>query len=148
VLGRFDTARVAFRQAIALRPQYLPSHLNLARCLTRPRFKNDSLQTAKVEFYTVIKLADTEVVRYKTELVESYRGIAYVLVLEKKYAEALWSLDKAIKIKPDDVQSLLLSAQCLALMGRREEAIQAYKKVIQFDPQNKTAREDLKKLVP
>jgi Tfp pilus assembly protein PilF len=148
VMGRFDTARVAFRQAIALRPQYLPSHLNLARSLMQPRYKNDSLQTAKAEFETVIALADPAVVRYKNELVESYRGIAYTYVLDKKYAEAVEALDKGLKLNSDEVQSLLLKAQCLALMNKREEAIQAYRKVLKLDPKNKTAKDDLQKMAP
>jgi tetratricopeptide (TPR) repeat protein len=147
VMGRFDTARVAFRQAIALRPQYLPSHLNLARCLMHPRFKEDSLQTAKAEFETVITLADTAESRYKNELVESYRGIAYALFTEKKYPQAVEWLDKAIKLKSDEVPAHLFKAQVLFSMTKLEEAAQEYRAVLKLDPKNKVAQKELEQVL-
>lgn len=140
-LKRWDIASGALRHALILRPAYIPGHLNLARCLTQ--FQGDSLRVAKTEYETVVQLVDTAVVRYRVELVEAYRGIAYVLLLEKKYSETLESLDKAIRLNDADAQAHLLKAQTLALTNKREEAVQEYQKVLQLDPANIQAKKDL-----
>lgn len=141
-LGRFDSARVALRKVVELRPDYLPAHLYLARCF----FRLDSSQSSIREFETVIKLADTAVVRYKNEIAESHGFIGFTYLIDKKYPQALESLNASIKMKSDNPDTRLARAQTYALMGRAEEAKAEYRAVLKLNPNNKTAKEDLAKL--
>jgi len=146
-LGRIDNARVAFRQAVAQRPQYIPARLSLARCLSQARYKTDSLQTARTEFETVIKLADTSVVKYKNELFDAYTGLAYTYYVEKKYSQTVEALDKALKFKPDDPPAHKFKAQILFLMNRLDEAKQEYQKYLKLNPKDKDATRELEQVV-
>lgn len=141
-LGRFDSARVALRKVIELRTDYLPGHLYLARSLSRL----DSSQAAIKEFEAVIKLADTSVVKYKNELSEAHGMIGVTRLIDKKYPQALESLNAAIKLKSDNADYRLWRAQTYALMGRADEAKVEYRAVLKLRPNDKTAKEDLAKL--
>lgn len=141
-LGRFDSARVALRKVIALRTDYLPGHLYLARCLSAM----DSSANAIREFETVIKLADTAVVRYKNELAESHGRIGVTYLIDKKYPQALEALNASIKHKNDNPDTRLWRAQTYALMSRTDEAKAEYRAVLKLRPNDKTAKEDLAKL--
>jgi tetratricopeptide (TPR) repeat protein len=142
-LGRIDTARVALRQVVALRADYLPARLSLARCLANARYKTDSLQTALNEFATVIKTADTAVVKYKNELFDAYNGIAYVYYVEKKYPQTSEALDKALKLKPNDAPTRKFKAQILYLMANLEEAAREYRSYLKLNPKDKEAAKEL-----
>jgi len=141
-LGRYDSARVALRKFVELRPDYLQGHLYLARSLSGM----DSSQAAIREFETVIKLADTAVVRYKNELAESHGRIGVTHLIDKRYPQALEALTTSIKFKNDNPDTRLWRAQTLALMGRTEEAKVEYRVVLKLDPKNKTAKENLAQL--
>ncbi len=140
-LGRFDSARAALRKVVELRPDYLPGHLYLARSLSAM----DSSQAAIKEFETVIKLADTAVVRYKNELAESHGRIGVTHLVDKRYPLALEALNASIKFKSDNPDTRLWRAQTYALMNRRDEAVAEYRAVLKLDPRNKYAKEDLAK---
>jgi len=142
-LGRIDTARVALRQVVALRPDYLPARLSLARCLANARYKTDSLQTAHGEFETVIKTADTAVVKYKNELFDANNGMAYVYYVEKKYPQTNEALDKALKFKPNDAPTRKFKAQILFLMANLEEAAREYRSYLKLNPKDREAAKEL-----
>jgi len=142
-LGRIDTARVALRQVVALRPEYLPARLSLARCLANARYKTDSLQTALGEFETVIRTADTAVVKYKNDLFDANNGIAYVYYVEKKYPQTNEALDKALKFKPNDAPTRKFKAQILFLMANLEEAAREYRSYLKLNPKDREAAKEL-----
>jgi len=142
-LGRIDSARVALRQVVTLRPEYLPARLSLARCLSQARYKTDSLQIARGEFETVIKTADTAVVKYKNELFEANSGVAYSYYVEKKYPQVLEALDKALKLKPNDAPTHKFKAQILFLMSNLEEAAREYRTYLKMNPKDKEAAKEL-----
>lgn len=142
-LGRIDTARVALRQVVALRPDYLPARLSLARCLSQARYKTDSLQVARGEFETVITMADTAVVKYKNELFEANSGIAYSYYVEKKYPQVIEALDRALKLKPVDAPTHKFKAQILFLMTNLDEAAREYRIYLKLNPKDREAAKEL-----
>jgi len=143
-LGRYDTARVALRQAIAIRPQSLQYHLYLARCFGQL----DSLTTAgRTEYEIVVKLADTSVVRYKAELAEAYKYIGVAFWLDKKFPPALESLEKSLSFKSDDAFTHLWKARSLSQMLKIDDAIKEYRVVLKLEPKNKEAKKELDDLL-
>ena len=73
-------------------------------------------------------------------------GLADVLLWQKKYTEALETLDQARKISPSDPEILSRRARVLALLGRTPEARSEYQQTLQFDSQNPDARTGLDSL--
>jgi tetratricopeptide (TPR) repeat protein len=141
-IGQWDSARVALKKATELRPDYLPGHLYLARALAGM----DSLQVAKKEYEMVVQLADTAVIKYRVELADAHSMIGAAYLLDRKYPQALESLNTSVRFKNDNAQARLWRAQTLALMNRRDEAIAEYRVVLKLDPKNKTAKENLEQL--
>lgn len=143
-LKRFENARGALRQAITLRPQRLDYHFSLAICL----HNMDSLQTTgRMEYETVVKLADTSVVKYKNELVEAHKWIGVTLWIDKKYPQAIESLEKALALKNDDAATHFWKARALAQMLKFDDAIKEYRVALKLDPKNKEAKKELDDLV-
>src|SRR5208282_1239565 len=58
-----------------------------------------------------------------------------VLLWQKKYTEALQTLDRARKISPSDPEILSRRARVLALLGRTPEARSEYQQTLLFDTQ-------------
>jgi len=55
----------------------------------------------------------------------------------KDYDKALKYFEKAINIDPTNINALTLYAECLDFDGKKEEAIAAYKKAIEVNPEEK-----------
>jgi tetratricopeptide (TPR) repeat protein len=101
---------------------------------------------ARGEFETVIKTADTAVVKYKNELFEANSGIAYSYYVEKKYPQVLDALDKALKLKPNDAPTHKFKAQILFLMANLEEAAREYRLYLKLNPKDKEAAKELEQV--
>jgi tetratricopeptide (TPR) repeat protein len=106
----------------------------------------DSLTQAKRESETVVKLAGDDSSTYKTELAEAYGMIGLVLLLEKKYPEAIAALNTSIRLVDDNPQRWFWRAQAFTLAGRRDEAIRDYEIVLRLDPKHQEAQKHLKLL--
>jgi tetratricopeptide (TPR) repeat protein len=78
--------------------------------------------------------------------IEMLTGLSDVLLWQKKYIEALQTLDQARKISPSDPMILSRRARVLALLGRTPEARSEYQQTLLFDTQNTDARTGLDSL--
>ena len=70
-------------------------------------------------------------------------GLSDVLLWQKKYTEALQTLDQARTISPSDPEILSRRARVLALLGRTPEARSEYQQTLLFDAHNADARTGL-----
>jgi tetratricopeptide (TPR) repeat protein len=77
---------------------------------------------------------------------EMLTGLSDVLLWQRKYAEALQTLDQARKISPSDPEILSRRARVLALLGRTGEARSEYQQTLLFDTHNADARTGLDSL--
>jgi tetratricopeptide (TPR) repeat protein len=75
--------------------------------------------------------------------IEILTGLSDVLLWQKKYTEALQTLDRARKISPSDPEILSRRARVLALLGRTPEARSEYQQTLLFDTHNADARTGL-----
>lgn len=73
-------------------------------------------------------------------------GLSDVLLWQKKYTEALQTLDQARKISPSDPEILSRRGRVLALLDRTTEARSEYQQTLLFDTQNTDARTGLDSL--
>jgi tetratricopeptide (TPR) repeat protein len=77
---------------------------------------------------------------------EILTGLSDVLLWQKKYAEALQTLDQARNISRSDPEILSRRARVLALLGRTPEARSEYQQTLLFDTHNVDARTGLDSL--
>jgi tetratricopeptide (TPR) repeat protein len=70
-------------------------------------------------------------------------SLSDVLLWQKKYSEALQTLDQARNISPSDPEILSRRARVLALLGRTPEARSEYQQTLLFDTHNADARTGL-----
>jgi tetratricopeptide (TPR) repeat protein len=77
---------------------------------------------------------------------EILTGLFDVLLWQKRYTEALQTLDQARKVSPSDPEILSRRAGVLALLGSTLEARSEYQKTLLFDRQNSDARAGLQSL--
>jgi len=138
-LGRFDLARAALLQAISLKPDFAPSHLALARCLVRM----DSVSASRAYYENFLKQNENSSEKNKVDYAEAYSMIGVNSLLEKKYPQAIEYFQKSLKFREDNFQVHLWLGQAYALSNKRQEAIQAYKRVLKLDPGNKDAKKGL-----
>lgn len=73
-----------------------------------------------------------------------YEGIAYYNLKDFSNAEALFN--KSIELQPDFALSWLWKGNAQASAGKTAEAIESYKKVIEIDPNNQDAKDQIAKL--
>jgi tetratricopeptide (TPR) repeat protein len=143
-LSKWEPARGALVRALRLKPDYLKGYLYLARCYTQI----DSLAQAKRAGEALVHLAGNDAAAYKDELAEAHGLIGFVHLLNKSYPEALAALNASIKLVDNNAQTRWWRAQALALSGKRDDAIEEYKKALKLDPNNKNAKKELESLQP
>ena len=61
-----------------------------------------------------------------------------------RYEEAILSLQRAIKDAPENTDAHLYLAQALEKVGKSQEAMHAYRRVLALDPHNKFANDRVK----
>jgi tetratricopeptide (TPR) repeat protein len=153
----FDKASSALKKAIVQNPKYLPAYTNLGFCY----FQMKDFDAGRREYETAIKVIDTAEYKYRWELSVANRAIALALMLEKKttpeasqkkWEDAIGYLKKSIKYKEDDAQTHLFLGQCYQnlnqMVNKKDDAVREYKRTLQLDPKNETAKKGLKDLVP
>jgi tetratricopeptide (TPR) repeat protein len=141
-LSNWEMSRRALLKALVQAPTFLLGHFHLAYTYQ----SMDSVQAAKKEYGTVITLIDTAKTRYRNELGNSYRYLAFVGLLEKNYREALDAIEKALEFRQRDIELLLWHAQTLHSMNRRDEARAEYERIIKMAPKSKEAKDAKEKI--
>lgn len=141
----YDSARIAYRTFISKRGDYPPAWFGLARALIL--LSTDSLQASRRAYEEWLKLVPPgDEAKYKKELAEAYKNIGVAYLVDKKYQESIAPLTKSTKYKDDDDETWLHLGQSNAMLGNKEEAIQALKKALKLNPKNKDAKKGLELL--
>jgi tetratricopeptide (TPR) repeat protein len=129
-----DAALAVVDQRLADAPQDLEAHGWRGRLLSwKSRWSE-----GEAEYKLVLEKVpnDTEILT----------GLSDVLLWQKKYTEALQTLDEARSISPSDPEILSRRARVLALLGRALEARSEYQQTLLFDTHNADARTGLDSL--
>jgi tetratricopeptide (TPR) repeat protein len=143
-IQNWTASRKALVTALKLVPSYIPGHFHLA--YTYRQMGQDSLQAAKKEYETMIALIDTNKTKYKNELGESYKQIAFIELVNKNWPAAEAAIAKSMEFRPRDVELLLWHAQTLHAIGRKDDARKEYERVIRMAPKSKEAQDAQKGL--
>ncbi len=112
---RWDESQAAFEKALTLNPNYASGHQWFGRMLWR----RGDLPRAEEELKRAIALDPF------APILSSNLGL---LMNElRRYGEALESADRALALQPNFSQGLVVRAEALAGLGRRDDAIRLYR---------------------
>jgi len=105
---KLDAAIEQFEKAVELDPTLLEARLNLAEVY----FSLGDFDKAETQYRAIVRLhsereKDRETIN---EFSDAYFGLARVAVARKKLDEAVWNLQKAIDLNPQNVAALRLLA--------------------------------------
>jgi len=128
-VGKYDEAILAFREALKIDEEYQEAWINLARALVESGRVDEAIDA----YDRLMSLGDSE--KWKME-----KGVA--LYRAERYEEALETLSSL-----ENPEAMIYSALCLSKLGRSEEAVEIYRKVLEKDPENSIALNNLATLL-
>jgi|GEM_PF-2046183 len=120
-LGKYDEAVISLKEAIKIDGNYEEAWMNLARVLTEAKRIDEA-----IEAYEKLRSMGEA---YKWALEEGF-----VLYRAERFEEALKILSEI-----DDREARIYSALCLSKLGRDDEAIEIYKKLLEEEPDDSVA---------
>ena len=131
--GFLQDGEAAYRKALEIEPQQNNTHFNLGSCYERMNNFEAALQEYKAELRVD---PDDEDVAFR---------LGRVLVRLGRYEQALESLREALAHE-EDSETWLLQGQALEQTGRRELALEAYRKATTITPIEDGAIEEFARL--
>jgi tetratricopeptide (TPR) repeat protein len=121
---RWDEAESCFRQALALKPDFVGAFINLGVLFER------RAQTNEAEFYFC------KAIEQDTKCVDAYAGLGKICFDQKRYEEAETFYAKAITIKPDDAALHNNLGILYSQMRRYRDAEAAYRRMLEIDAEH------------
>lgn len=169
--GKIEAARKEWQTALELDPQYVDAHYNLAKSYQDEK----QFDLAEAEFRAILQvdpddsdahlglasIADErddwensireyrEVLRLEPDDDETRRNLVWDLIQHGDLADAQTELGKISQDSPkDDAPLWVLLGEAFEKQGDNYHAIEAYKEVLEINPDLREAREKLKQLAP
>jgi tetratricopeptide (TPR) repeat protein len=130
----FSKAAAYFNSAVKADSSYTDAYFEYGKAL----FNNQQYEESIPMFAKAIDMGILNLGAY------IYEGIAYYNL--KDYANAELWFDKSIEQNPKFALSWLWKGNAQASAGKTPEAIESYKKVIEIDPDNQDAKDQIAKL--
>lgn len=129
--GNVEAARREFVKATVLRPQYAPAHADLAAVLLHLGRAAEAESSAR----QALALEPTNP--------NALKVLARLCLDNERYTEAVQAYVTILRDNPNDLETLLVVGNCYAEAGRPEDAKTFYQRVLQLDPGNAVAAENL-----
>jgi len=142
----FEKAETAFNEVIKKSPDFIPAYSWLANSYSGSDPDN-KLGLAKPKFEDLIAKASVDSVKNVQELYEAYRYMgSYYLLTKEDYGKAKEWYTRILNLNPSkDLQARGYGS--LGIMyGKAKQyqnALDAYKKVLDFDPNNEAAKSNI-----
>ncbi|WP_300457314.1 adenylate/guanylate cyclase domain-containing protein [Desulfobacula sp.] len=120
------------KEAIAIAPDYAYAYRILGRThildayLGMSKSRKESIQLAMESYEKAVALDES--------LASAYAGMAYVLVMIRKYDEAVRLGKKAVDLEPNSPDVIIIYAAILNFDGRWEEAMPLFKLAFRLNP--------------
>jgi tetratricopeptide (TPR) repeat protein len=156
--GDHDKAIDCFDRATRIFPYFIEAHFNKAVAYQ----KKLDIKNAINSYNEVIELGEPkdDAVRHARKFVESMEAniwnenhismkqyfeaqdefeAGFSLMEDRKWEKAIIKFNRAIKLNPDHPQSYGNMGLCYAQMGRKQDALNAFNKALQIDPEYEPA---------
>ena len=134
-MGDAPRAATAYRQAVALAPQDIPTRLAFARALTEV----GELGEAREVCAATVRMAKSN----PTDLGHAYRQLGDVYAAENKTPESMSALYRASEILPGDPEVVRSLGQSAVRGGLYAEAAAAYNRLLTLAPLDVSAKKQL-----
>ncbi|MGC8907101.1 MAG: tetratricopeptide repeat protein [Desulfomonilaceae bacterium] len=132
---RFSDAAKRLQRASALEPQNAAIYFNLAIAYTFMKEENKALET----FQRCVEL--------NPAAAEAFYNMGQIYLLSKKdFSMALSCFSRAASVRPDYIGAHHQKGKAYELLGYPEKALECWQKTIELDPENKMARENIKRV--
>lgn len=119
-LGRIDEAADAFREVVALNPQYAGGYSNLGTTFHEQGKLQDALKVYK------------QAIALQPDYAEAYSNMGNTLKELGKFKNAIESYKKALSIEPNFADAYFNMGVVLNEQGNLQEALKAYNKALSF----------------
>ena len=139
-LDRTEEAIASFNEAIAVDSTNATAYYRLLN--TKVALEQYSEVPAIVD--RMVKVVPEEENEAVLAAAYYFKGVA--LFNAEKFQEAINALKEATRLKSDNTQAYLYMAVSYHTLKKKDEACINYRKVLQYDPDNSYAKENLKKL--
>ena len=126
-LGELEKAEAAYRKAIAVEPEFVPTRVNLAELLFSQNRPKESEQV-------LLDAVDAAILPENKGLARD--ALARFLIRMKRYDEGVEELRLATKLMPRHAETQYFYGVALNSLGRFEEALPFLKKAIELDSYN------------
>jgi len=130
--GALEAALEAFRQAIHLLPEYAEAHNNLGLVLSRMGKESEAEQ------------AFQEALRLDPAMSEVYNNLGFLYHTSSHYDRAVEMFGQAIQSSSDSSVAYANLGNSLYKMKQAEKAVGAWRRALELDPMNETARRSLR----
>lgn len=120
-----------YRQKLGQAPDVSEVNSNLGAILQKEGKLDEALQ-----YYSKASQIDPGSVNTRLNVGTLYQQ-------KRSYDSAIAAYDSILILYPDNVQANFYKAQCLALMGQKDDALKLFKKVTSLDPSNKEAKSQM-----
>lgn len=129
----YETAKVYFEKAINENPDKAEYHMDYGFTLLSLK----EYDKAREQFSSVIMDKDIPMVKENNK--KAYRGIGITYMSEGNYEEANTNFDLSLEVSEDleiDLDVMFYKASALEQLGKLEEAIEIYSKIIEAKPKD------------
>ncbi len=159
----YEKAVSLWREALVFQPNHYKARLKLVPLLFKLNRTNEAIQATRqtIDMYPKnqeialsIFLPLIEAKQYaeaekvyrhyltlNTQAPNAHYNLGTLALAQGRNEEAILSLQRAIKDAPDDTDAHLYLAQALEKVGKPQEAMHAYRRVLSLDPHNKIAND-------
>jgi tetratricopeptide (TPR) repeat protein len=128
-----EAAAEAFHKALELNPKMAEAHWGLGNTLVA----RGDIDSGLAEYRKALAIKDMPMV---------HLSIGKAFILKRQYDEAVREANLYLDAQPDSADGYVFAGLIFAEAGKREASLQAYKKALQIDPNNKAARNALQQL--
>ena len=162
----YEKAVSLWREALVFQPNHYKARLKLVPLLFKLNRTNEAIQATRqtierypknqeiaLSFFLILveqkQYAEAEKVyrhylTLNTQAPNAHYNLGTLALAQGRNEEAILSLQRAIKDAPDDTDAHLYLAQALEKVGKPQEAMHAYRRVLSLDPHNKIANDRVK----
>lgn len=150
--GEVETAVAHFRQALQLDPDNADAKRLFKEVKAIEAFKSEgndafkarNYRSASEKYTQSIDLCVSSGITGSSTLCKLYSNRASARSALGEHAEALDDCEKSLEIDPTFVKPMRLRARTLFQLEKWEDSIQAFKKVLETDPQDQRVRSELR----
>ena len=133
--GEYEKALYCYYMAIKINNRYVPAYNNAGNILMNVGKVSDAIKSYK------------EALSIDNRSSVAHNNLGVALALNKNLSGALFYFIEAVKIKPDYFIALNNLALTLEKMGRYDEAIENYKKILAMNPNEMVAKISINRVI-